>query len=107
MPSKKLGKTTLKTDPRLVPIGTRRTARISKATLTHEALRIWLNDGRTISTPLSWYPTLKNANPKDRRNFRAIGAGYGLEWENLDFHLDVAGMMAGKKERARRVATLG
>ena len=36
--------------------------------VTENALTVELNDGRTISVPLAWYPRLVHAAPEERRN---------------------------------------
>jgi hypothetical protein len=59
----------------------------------------YVRDGRVIITPLSWYPTLEAASPKQRKAFENWGAG--LAWETLDFHLSVGGMLAGTREFRR------
>jgi hypothetical protein len=42
---------------------------IVDAKVTGTAVEVWLSDGRVIITPLSWYPTLEAASPKQRRAF--------------------------------------
>ncbi|WP_457642642.1 DUF2442 domain-containing protein [Persephonella sp.] len=43
-----------------------------------------LKDGRIIGIPLDRFPKLKKATPKQRENYRLIGHGYGIHWEELD-----------------------
>lgn len=56
-----------------------------------------LEDGRTITVPLKWFPRLASATPKDRGNWRFIGGGAGLNWPDLDEDISVEGLIAGKK----------
>jgi len=102
MPSKKPGKITFKgkIDPRLVPTDAAPGYEIVDAKVTDTAVEVWLSDGRVIITPLSWYPTLEAASPKQRRTFE--NWGIGLAWETLDFHLSVEGMLAGRREFRRQ-----
>jgi Protein of unknown function (DUF2442) len=102
MPSKKAGKITFKgkIDPRLIPTDAAPGYEIVDAKVTDTAVEVWLSDGRVIITPLSWYPTLEAASPKQRRAFE--NSGIGLAWENLDFHLSVEGMLTGKREFRRQ-----
>jgi hypothetical protein len=72
-----------------------RPARAIKANVTDDELTAWLDDGRTISTPLAWYPRLMHANASERQNFQIIGQGVGLHWPDLDEDLSIAGMLAG------------
>ncbi|WP_457638955.1 DUF2442 domain-containing protein [Persephonella sp.] len=43
-----------------------------------------LKDGRIIGIPLDRFPKLKKATTKQRENYRLIGHGYGIHWEELD-----------------------
>ncbi len=58
-----------------------------------EYLHVKLVDNRIISTPIEWYPTLKNASISKLKNYKLICMDTGIEWEELDFHLSVEGMM--------------
>ncbi len=101
MPSGKPGKIIFKgkIDPLLIPTDPAPGFEIVDAKITESAVEVWLSDGRIIITPLSWYPTLEAATPKQRRGFEILGVG--LAWEELDFHLSVEGMLAGKREFRR------
>ena len=74
--------------------------RIRDVRVTRNVLRVGLTDGRTIEAPLAWYPTLLHASERQRRAWRACGAGTGIHWPLLDYHLSVAGLMAGRPEAA-------
>jgi hypothetical protein len=102
MPSKKPGKVTFKPKigSRLTPTDAPPPFDIIKAKVTENTLEVWLSDGRIIVTPLSWYPTLQAATSKQRRAFE--NRGVGLAWEELDLDLSVEGMLAGKREFARK-----
>ena len=45
--------------------------------ITEDTLTVDLNDGRTISVPLAWYPRLVYASQSERNNWRLIGKGTG------------------------------
>ena len=47
-------------------------------------LFVLLEDGREISIPLDWFPNIKNATEKQKKNWRLIGSGEGIHWEDLD-----------------------
>lgn len=64
--------------------------------VTADTLSVDLSDGRTISVPVSWYPRLLHATPKERKNWRLIGKGQGIHWEDVDEDISVAGLLAGK-----------
>lgn len=65
--------------------------RVTKNTLTVE-----LSDGRTISVPLAWYPRLMHGTPHERKNWRLIGRGSGIHWEDLDEDISIESLLAGK-----------
>ena len=58
-----------------------------------ERMHVQLSDGREISVPLEWFPTLRNASDKQRNNWRLIGRGVGIHWEDLDEDLSVEGLL--------------
>ncbi len=64
--------------------------------ITDEALTIELSDGRTLSVPLAWYPRLLHATPKERANWRFIGKGQGIHWNDLDEDISVENLLAGR-----------
>ena len=47
-------------------------------------MNIVLDDGRELSVPINWFPTLRDATPEQRNNFRFIGYGEGIHWPDLD-----------------------
>jgi hypothetical protein len=67
-----------------------------QVTVTHDALIVDLSDGRTITVPLAWYPRLMNATASELQNWRLIGKGYGIHWEELDEDISVEGLLLGK-----------
>ena len=64
--------------------------------VTDDDLTVELADGRRIMVPLAWYPRLLNATPAERRNWRLLGDGYAMEWPDLDEHIGVEGLLAGR-----------
>lgn len=54
---------------------------------------VQLFDGREISVPLEWFPTLRDATDEQRNNWRLIGKGVGIHWEDLDEDLSVEGLL--------------
>lgn len=64
--------------------------------ITLESLFVEMNDGRTISVPLAWYPRLQYATQKERKNWRFIGKGHGIHWDNIDEDISIEGLIAGR-----------
>lgn len=76
----------------LIPQGL--TVRATSARCDDEMFRVQLADGREIGVPLEWFPRLRDATPAQRGNWRLIGQGVGIHWEDLDEDLSVAGLLA-------------
>ena len=51
-----------------------------------------LADGRTISAPLAWFPSLLSASANQRTNWRRIGRGYGVHWPEIDEDISILGL---------------
>ena len=65
--------------------------------VTDDTLSVDLEDGRTISVPIIWYPRLAHATPEERANFTISSAGHGIHWPDLDEDIGVKGLVLGKK----------
>jgi hypothetical protein len=65
-------------------------------TVTDDELIVSLLDGRRLSIPLAWYPRLLQAAPDERQNWRLLGEGYAIEWPDLDEHIGIEGLLAGR-----------
>ena len=70
---------------------------VANVTTTEERLIIDLDDGRSIAVPLQWYPRLLHASPKERNNWQLLGDGYAIEWPDLDEHIGIEGLLAGRR----------
>ncbi len=70
--------------------------RIVRVAVTDDTLSVDLEDGRTISAPIGWYPRLAHGTPEERSNFQISGAGYGVHWPDLDEDIGVEGLLLGK-----------
>jgi hypothetical protein len=65
-------------------------------TVTDDTLTVDLADGRSISVPLAWYPRLTHATPRERSNWRLVGKGQGIHWQDLDEDMSVERLLAGR-----------
>jgi hypothetical protein len=61
--------------------------------VSEEKLLVRLADGREISVPLEWLPRLRDASATARQNWRLIGGGIGIHWEDLDEDISVKGLL--------------
>jgi hypothetical protein len=68
-----------------------------KATLTANHLVVELADGRSLTVPLDWYPRLLHGSERERQNWQILGDGYAIEWPDLDEHIGVEGLLAGRR----------
>ena len=65
--------------------------------VTDSTLTVALDDGRSLSVPLAWYPRLAHATDAERAHWQLLGGGYAIEWPDLDEHIGVAGLLAGHR----------
>lgn len=63
---------------------------------TQTSLLVALADGREISAPLEWFPRLRDANEKNRNDWRFIGNGIGIHWPSIDEDIAVSTLMRGR-----------
>jgi Protein of unknown function (DUF2442) len=65
--------------------------------VTDEKLIVDLADGRSLMVPLHWYPRLVHASQEERQNWQLLGDGYAIEWVDLDEHIGIEGLLAGRQ----------
>lgn len=65
--------------------------------VTNDRLIVDLNDGRSIVVPLDWYPRLVHGSARERDNWQLLGDGYAVEWPDLDEHIGIEGLLAGRR----------
>ncbi|MGH6900174.1 MAG: DUF2442 domain-containing protein [Geminicoccaceae bacterium] len=59
-------------------------------------LIVTLKDGRRIATPLWWLPRLLQATPEQRAKWEIMPFGDAIEWQEIDEHVSVRGLLRGK-----------
>ena len=69
--------------------------RIKHVSFTDDALSVDLEDGRTITVPLAWYPRLLHATPEQRADWQIAGGGFGIHWPQIDEDLSTEGLLRG------------
>jgi hypothetical protein len=65
--------------------------------VTNDSLDVTLADGRRISAPLEWFPRLRDATPTQRKNWRFIGPGIGIHWEDIDEDISVRSLLVSEQ----------
>mgnify|MGYP001558188044 CR=1 FL=1 len=73
-------------------------AKIRAVVISDEKLTVELQDGRAITVPLIWFPTLVQATAAQQKNWKTCEAGAGIHWPSLDYHLSVEGLLRGARE---------
>ncbi|OHB81074.1 MAG: hypothetical protein A2W31_02870 [Planctomycetes bacterium RBG_16_64_10] len=69
----------------------------AEVSFSGQMLTVGLVDGRSLAVPLEWYPRLAQATDQERGNWHLLGDGYAIEWPDLDEHIGVAGLLAGRR----------
>jgi hypothetical protein len=71
---------------------------IEQVRFTDDSLIFDLADGRSISAPLAYYPTLLNATVEQRKDFKIIH--HMVYWPELDADLSSDCLLQGAREGA-------
>lgn len=75
---------------------------VLQITKSANAVEVWfddikmyliLDDGRELTVPINWFPSLRDATSVERNNWRFIGDGEGIHWEDLDEDILVEGLL--------------
>ncbi|TGL42486.1 DUF2442 domain-containing protein [Leptospira perdikensis] len=70
-------------------------AKAQKVWFDEDNLWISLFDGRSLSVPLAYFPTLRKATASQLQKFEVSGGGIGLHWEELDEDINVPALLLG------------
>lgn len=68
---------------------------IQAVTITEDSLAVDLRDGRTIITPLLWYPRLAYATLAERQHYEI--RRNAIHWPDVDEDVSVRAMLLGRK----------
>ena len=71
--------------------------RVTGVSVTDDTLSVDLEDGRSVSVPIGWYPRLAYGTADERSNVQIAGAGFGLHWPDLDEDIGIEGILLGKR----------
>jgi hypothetical protein len=69
-------------------------------------LVVELSDGREVSVPLDWYPSLERATARQRKQWMLLGDGQAFHWPSLDLDLSLSGVTQGLPEALPRPPAL-
>ena len=87
-------------------LGQKTDERVAEVRFTRSMITVDLKDGRTISVPLTWYPRLLKATPKQRSNWETCGGGYGIHWPEIDEDLSTNGLLRGSPAPTTNKSTI-
>lgn len=68
---------------------------------TEDVIAVDLEDGRTVSVPLAWFPRLLHASHAQRTRWEVSGGGYGVHWPEIDEDLSTEGLLRGAPARGK------
>ena len=63
----------------------------------NDSLIVGLSDGRSISVPLAWFPSLSSATVNQLNDWELLGDGEGIHWPQLDEDLSINGLLLGNR----------
>lgn len=79
-----------------------------KVNITKDTLTVDLSDGRTISVPLAWFPSLLHATNQGRKHWKLIGKGQGIHWEVIDEDISVEDCLReDRQEKGKNLSRSG
>lgn len=58
-----------------------------------DAFVVHLQDGRSLTVPLEWFPRLRDASTEQRDRWRLIGQGHGIHWPDIDEDISVPALL--------------
>ncbi len=73
--------------------------RATGVSITAGTLTVDLNDGRTLSVPLAWYPRLDLATAAQLSNWRLTAGGEGIQWPSIEEDISIEGLIAERPSR--------
>jgi hypothetical protein len=65
--------------------------------VTDSFISVGLDDARQLTVPIAWYPRLARATNEERQNWQLLGGGYAIGWPDLDEHIGIEGLLAGRR----------
>ena len=71
----------------------------TSVSVSSERLIVDLADGRSLTIPIAWYPRLQQGSSVERNSWQLLGDGYAIEWPDLDEHIEIEGLLAGRRSK--------
>ena len=77
---------------------------VTDVQVSEHTLTVTLRDERRISVPLSWYPRLLAGTEAERAAWELLGDGYAIAWPELDEHVGIEGLLAGRRSGESQIS---
>jgi hypothetical protein len=58
-----------------------------------DAFVVHLQDGRSLTVPIEWFPRLRDATAEQRARYEFSGHGYAIHWPDIDEDISVPGLL--------------
>ncbi|MEM6429237.1 MAG: DUF2442 domain-containing protein [Deinococcota bacterium] len=75
---------------------------VTNVQVSADTLIVSLADGRQLRVPLAWYPRLEAGSQAERDHWNLMGDGDAIEWPDLDEHIGIEGLLAGRRSGESR-----
>jgi hypothetical protein len=69
--------------------------KIDHVHITDSELNVYLQDGRTLSSPLAWFPRLLHGTPAERNHYELNGDEETIHWPDLDEDINLLRLLEG------------
>lgn len=70
-----------------------KTRTIAQVSTSSDVLTVTFSDGSVVTLPLTCFPRLAHATPRQRANVRLVGGGIGVHWPSLDEDISVENIL--------------
>jgi hypothetical protein len=81
--------------------------RIQSVEFVSEEIAVQFNDQSTLALPLSCFPRLQKATPKQRTDWALIGLGLGIHWPEVDEDLSVENFLSAAARQSKTSVSAG
>lgn len=67
----------------------KKSSEAKEISFTKDKMIVYLDDRKELAVPLEWFPKLRSASKEQLNNWRFIGGGEEIHWEELDEDISV------------------
>ena len=81
-----------------------RNVRATNLEIDDDGFTLELDDGRTLTVPIVWFPRLSYSTQAERENWQFLGDGVGIHWPDLDEDISVRHLLDGRGSNEGRAS---